>query len=137
MEKEGFKRVKRTFEAASKTFYDCMEIMHNVYETSLETIKAVLSETDGNSVEFDEYEMLTVPYDGGSHPEYASNCFSRVNSVYLKNGEIYLNIEDCDEYHIERISYNDAFAIAEVLVKKRLKEQRSVNRKISLFGNII
>ena len=137
MEKEGFKRVKRTFEEASKTFYDCMEIMHNVYETSLETIKAVLSETDGNSVEFDEYEMLTVPYDGGNHPEYASNCFSRVNSVYLKNGEIYLNIEDCDEYHIERISYNDAFAIAEVLVKKRLKEQRSVNRKISLFGNII
>ena len=137
MEKEGFKRVKRTFEEASKTFYDCMEIMHNVYETSLETIKAVLSETDGNSVEFDEYEMLTVPYDGGSHPEYASNCFSRVNSVYLKNGEIYLNIEDCDEYHIERISYNDAFAIAEVLVTQRLKEQRSVNRKISLFGNII
>ena len=61
MEKEGFKRVKRTFEEASKTFYDCMEIMHNVYETSLETIKAVLSETDGNSVEFDEYDMLTVP----------------------------------------------------------------------------
>ena len=120
MEKEGFKRVKRTFEEASKTFYDCMETMHNVYEISLGTIKAVLSETDGNSVEFDEYEMLTVPYDGGSHPEYASNCFSRVNSVYLKNGEIYLNIEDCDEYHIERISYDDAFAIAEVLVKKRL-----------------
>ena len=120
MEKEEIKRVKRTFEEASNIFYDCMETMHNVYEIFLGTIKAVLSETDGNSVEFDKDVMITVLYDGGCHPGYVSNCFSRVNSVYLKNGEIELNIEDCDEYHIERISYDDAFAIARVLVEKRL-----------------
>lgn len=119
MEKEKLKKVKETFENVSKTYYECMDIRRKVNEISLETIKAVLSETDGNIVEFDEDNMICVPYDGGNHPEYASNCFSMVNSVYLKNGEIFLNIQDCDEYEIDRIGYDDVFAIAEALVKQK------------------
>ena len=137
MEKEEIKKVKGRFKKVSKIYYDCVEIRRKIGEYSLEIIKAVLSKADGNSVEINEDNMMCVPYDGGNHPEYASNCNSRLNSVYLKDGEIFLDIEDCDEYEIDRINDDDVFAIAEVLVKKRLKGQRSVNRKISLFGNII
>lgn len=120
MEKKEIKRVKRTFEEASKKFYECVEIKRKIKEVSMETIKAVLSKADGNSVEIDEDNMMSVPYDGGNHPEYASNCYSRLNSVYLKDGKIFLDIEDCDEYEIDRIDGDDVFAIAEVLVEQEL-----------------
>ena len=78
--------------------------------------------SDSNVYEdYCEYNgMLYIAYDGGNHPEYASNCYSRLNSVYLKDGEIFLDIEDCDEYEIDRINYDDVFAIAEVLVAQEL-----------------
>lgn len=75
MEKEEIKKVKETFEEASKKYYECVEIKRKVNEVSLETIKAVLSKAEGNSVEIDEDNMMCVPYDGGNHPEYASNCY--------------------------------------------------------------
>ena len=40
--------------------------------------------------------------------------------MYLKDGEIFLDIEDCDEYDIDRINDDDVFAIAEVLVAQEL-----------------
>lgn len=113
------KKIKKQFEEASRKFYECMEVRRKVHEISLETIKAVLSETDGNSMDLDDDNMMSVSYDGGNHPEYASNVFSMVYSVYLKNGEIFLNIQDCDEYEIDRVDYDDVFAIAEVLVKQK------------------
>lgn len=120
MEKDEFKKVKESFKEASKKYYECVEIKRKIKEVSIKTIKAVLSKADGNSVEIDDVNMMSVPYDGGNHPEYASNCYSRLNSVYLKDGGIFLDIEDCDEYEIERIDDDDVFAIAEVLVAQEL-----------------
>ena len=120
MEKEEIKKVKGRFKKVSKIYYDCVEIRRKIGEYSLEIIKSVLSKADGNSVEINEDNMMCVPYDGGNHPEYASNCNSRLNSVYLKDGEIFLDIEDCDEYEIDRINDDDVFAIAEVLVAQEL-----------------
>ena len=122
MEKVDIEKIKGQFEEASRKFYECMEIRRKVHEISLETIKAVLSETDGNNMDLDDDNMMSVSYDGGNHPEYASNVFSMIYSVYLKNGEIFLNIQDCDEYEIDRVDYDDVFAIAEVLVKQRQKQ---------------
>ena len=120
MEKEEIKKVKGRFKKVSKIYYDWVEIRGKIGEYSLEIIKSVLSKADGNSVEINEDNMMCVPYDGGNHPEYASNCNSRLNSVYLKDGEIFLDIEDCDEYEIDRINDDDVFAIAEVLVAQEL-----------------
>lgn len=120
MKKDEIKKIKESFEEASKKYYECVEIKRKIKEVSMETIKAVLSKADGNSVEIDEDNMMSVPYDGGNHPEYASNCYSRLNSVYLKDGRIFLDIEDCDEYEIDRIDDDDVFAIAEVLVAQEL-----------------
>ena len=105
MEKEEIKKVKETFEEASKKYYECVEIKRKVNEVSLETIKAVLSKAEGNSVEIDEDNMMCVPYDGGNHPEYAANPFSIIYRVKsFGDDDIRLDIEDTDDYPLENIS---------------------------------
>ena len=46
-------------------------------------------------VDFDNCDYsITVAYDGGNHPEYASNVFSTVESVLIKDNDIYVDTED-------------------------------------------
>ena len=53
-----------------------------------------------------------VPYDGGNHPEYASNCFSDVESVYMHNNDIYLEIEDCDAYPLTSLDNSNIIELS-------------------------
>ena len=49
-----------------------------------------------------------VVYDGGNHPEYASNGCSDVIDVHLyKDGSVCVNIEDCEDYDIDRVAYTE------------------------------
>lgn len=66
---------------------------------------------NGISCESDDGCDVCVTYDGGRHPEYDSNPYSTVNAVYLKDGKIMLDTEDCDEYDIERIDTVDLFNV--------------------------
>ena len=78
---------------------------------------------DGNAID-DEY--VSVAYDGGRHPEYASSAFSNVNSVYLnKKGRIVLDTDDCDEYEIENLSYDELYTIAEFVYEHALPYWRN------------
>ena len=54
----------------------------------------------------------SVVYNGGNHPEYDSNAYSNVECVYLKDGEVYLDIEDASEYNIDNINAEALFYIA-------------------------
>lgn len=87
----------------------------------LEYLKKVLKENGGRiSCEVDD-EFLTVPYDGGRHPEYASNEFSNVDEVYLDGDKVFLSIEETDEYEIDRINDDDLYAVAMFVYEKVLK----------------
>lgn len=92
-------------------------------------IKKVLKENNNEiSWNIDEVEdnILTVTYDGGNHPEYASNAFSCVYGVKLnKRGKILLNTDDCDCYTIESIPTEEVYYVADCLetLLKRRKEQ--------------
>lgn len=59
-----------------------------------------------------EFDVVTVSYNGGRHPEYASNCYSTVYGVFLKNDKLYLNIEDCDEYPANEVTAEELFNVA-------------------------
>ena len=54
----------------------------------------------------------SVVYNGGNHPEYDSNAYSNVECVYLKDGEVYLDIEDASGYNIDRINAESLFDVA-------------------------
>ena len=76
-------------------------------------IKKVL-EAHGGSIDFTEVDnMVSVTYDGGNHPEYASNAFSMVEGVFLdKDGDITLQVEDCSEYPLENINWDEVYDVA-------------------------
>jgi hypothetical protein len=65
---------------------------------------------------------VSVAYNGGNHPEYASNAFSIVNGVFInRRGVISLNIEDCSDYELEDVSWEDVYNIAEYLKNEILE----------------
>ena len=68
-----------------------------------------------NCINWEEYDCPPcVSYDGGNHPEYASNCFSSVYGVSLnKHGQIILHTEDCDEYPVENISVDELYGVCD------------------------
>ena len=101
------------------------EIGRNLRKSCIEYIRGVLKGLDGEMIVLDpksmdeemqdEFQAVTVPYDGGNHPEYNSNCFSQVNAVYLKGNDIYLDIDETDEYSIDNIDIQDVENIAELV----------------------
>ena len=72
-------------------------------EQSIEWMKEVLSKRPEKSVKVPEdadgIDLFCVPYDGGSHPEYASNVFAYVENIYLdKKGNIMLDTDEATGY---------------------------------------
>lgn len=89
-------------------------------------ISEQLDETKTHCIEMSPDYPISVEYDGGNHPEYASNCYSNVNFVYKKDGQIYLDTEDCDEYPLEScsaIEMCDVASAVEYVVECATSEQ--------------
>lgn len=99
--------MKKTIETWKKRF----ELDKQVKEGCMEYIKAELAKHN-NFIDLTETDGVCVMYDGGNHPEYASNAFSSVYSVFMKDGNIYLETEDCDQYDIDNITLDNLFDVA-------------------------
>ena len=63
----------------------------------------------------DGFPQMSVNYDGGNHPEFHSNVFSDVYSVFNKDGKIYVEIEDDNEYDIDNLSTEELVGICELI----------------------
>ena len=94
---------KKNFE---KTFEKVTELNKQLREECCDYLRKVLKE-NGNSIDLqsenEEYDIVCVTYDGGWHPEYAANPYSQVYGIFLneKDNELYLNIEETDEYCLD------------------------------------
>ena len=63
-------------------------------------------------------EYVCVTYDEGSHPEWGTTAFSQVYAIYLDSkGKIMLETEDCEEYEIERIYWDELVNVADYVYK--------------------
>ena len=106
-------------------YHNWAEIGRNLRKSCIDYIRGVLKGLDGEMIVLDpksmdeemqdDFQAVTVPYDGGNHPEYNSNCFSQVNAAYLKGNDIYLDIDETDEYSIDNIDIQDVENIAELV----------------------
>ena len=65
----------------------------------------------------DDCGTVCVTYDGGRHPEYDTNAFSTVLSVFKKNNEIYVETEDCEEYGIDRIDEMELYGVCDFIAE--------------------
>jgi hypothetical protein len=107
-------------------------MMREVKSECLAYIKSELEKAEDNYISFlDEDgepiggDMVCVTYDGGRHPEYASNAFDIVRGVYLKYHEgrketlIMLDTDDDDEYYIGNIEIGEIYGVALFLYELR------------------
>ena len=73
---------------------------------------------------------VSVTYDGGNHPEYASNAFSNVIDVHLDPfGHIELNVEDEEEYATDRIDGDEIYGVA-IAIYEALKNDGRTYKEI-------
>ena len=84
---------------------------NQIKEGCMEYIKAELAKHN-NFIDLTDTDGVCVMYDGGNHPEYASNAFSDVYSVFMKDGFIYLETEDCSQYDIDSITLDNLYDVA-------------------------
>ena len=114
------KTIEERLDTLATRYYNADRRLRN---TSLKFLKKLLKE--GGNIVLDSNripEYVSVPYDGGNHPEYASNVFSTVNEIYLDlDGEIMLNIEDADRYSVDNVSTGDLYNIVGLIIKYRDK----------------
>ena len=107
-------------------------MMREVKSECLAYIKSELEKAEDNYISFlDEDgepiggDVVCVTYDGGRHPEYASNAFDIVRGVYLKYHEgrketlIMLDTDDDDEYYIGNIEIGEIYGVALFLYELR------------------
>lgn len=112
-------------ETAQKFF----ELSRKLNEDCENNIKELLNE-NGKKIEWDYEELdeygldeITMAYDGGNHPEYASNCFSTVKRVFLDDkGEIVIDVQDGRiwwQHHANAYEIYELWTFLEMLVNSR------------------
>ena len=116
MDKEKLERkYNGTFTKAFGIFGDsCMKLR----EICVDILTSILKDIPDNKIDFNEYEDVnpTIGYDGGRHPEYASNMFADVWGIRLQRGKIVFEIDEDDSYEIDKVPVEDIAALVDTLV---------------------
>lgn len=100
------KTANKWFKLQNELRKECIEFLEK-------TLKA-----NNNHLEWDDSELdssVCVTYDGGNHPEYASNAFSTITAVNLGENGITLEIEDCPEYWLDDVSTDEVWALCDFI----------------------
>lgn len=98
--------IRKNFIQTGEQYKDIMDRLRadciNYLEDMIESI--------GGSIDFDEddYDTPHVCW----HPKYAPSQYISVNSVYIKDNQMYLSIDDDSEYSIDRVDTQDIYDIA-------------------------
>ena len=89
-----------------------MDLGRTLWNESLDYLKKLCEEN--GTINFEVLDIcVAVTYDGGNHPEYASNAFSDVIDVHLdENGNVELCTEDCYEYEVDRVCAAELYGVA-------------------------
>ena len=108
-------------EKFQETFNKWCDVNRQLARDCKEYIKDKLNKLPNKEVVFDDETFITINY-YGNYPQYDSNCFSRVECVYVKNGKIYVSTEDCSGYDIENLNAEETYLVAETMLKIIEKE---------------
>lgn len=100
---------------------NAIELYNEVVDSTQKKCEGFLSTmllSNGSRIDLcdpDGYPQMSVNYDGGNHPECSSNVYSDVRSVFNKNGKLYVEIEDDDEYPIDNLSTAELVYLCELI----------------------
>lgn len=123
------KNYNRKAKAFNKMLGDYRKVAKDYLKSLLDEHKAILFNYGGDNQE----ECVNISYDGGNHPEYASNVFSELISVSLNNkGEVTFEIEDSCDYSIEDVQtldlYDTIYSITNYILPNFKEREKYVKR---------
>lgn len=95
---------------------DCMDFLTRILNRNNKLI-------DWSEMEIEQ--SVCVTYDGGNHPEYASNAFSMVQSVSMDDkGNITIDCEDDSDYAIENIDTGELYTLCDFIDEYVLEPEK-------------
>ena len=100
------------------------DLKKKIMEFLVEVLKENDNEIDWSEKLNDIGECVTISYDGGNHPEYASNVYSTLYGMKLDCGKVFFSIEDDSEYSTEFISAEELIAVYQFI--QRFKEELGI-----------
>ena len=119
----------------SKTEKKMDTIIPVIQEIRLESIRYLKEVTEKNNGYFDlteyddDYGSVCVTYDGGNHPEYASNAFSTVQAVKVKDDTLLFETEDTDWYDTDNVDTFELFGVASFIDEIIYDKEETTNKK--------
>jgi len=98
--------------------------LNGMRKEAVETICTFLGENNG-VIDLSEDDDLCITYDGGNHPEYGTNPFSRIYSITATTKKNYVTdevlpsfevkLDEDEHYEEDRIDIDDLFEILDFL----------------------
>lgn len=118
--------MKQTFEMFEKTAKEYFNISRDLRHICLDMLKKICDRTETKKISLDKFKNylrdvgspdFTIVYDGGNHPEYASNIFSTVDGFYIQNEIVIFDIEDDPHYDESRVFTPDIIDLCEMIIE--------------------
>lgn len=113
-------------EKYQKTWEEISPLINKLKEETLEFLRReVTGEIDLEEFNEDGGMSVAITYDGGNHPEYASNAFSTVTMVYLnkENNKVVIVTEDA-EIDPEEVDPIELTSVCDVILDYKTDELR-------------
>lgn len=98
-------KIKETIAKYQTTYDEYSKISRAIRQDAGQLIRELIEKNGGeiNCHDTQLLEGIYVSYDGGNHPEYASCIACDVLRIYLKDDQIFLDLEDEPEYGLDRV----------------------------------
>ena len=118
--------METTFELFEKTTEEYYNAKRDIRHICLDMLKKICDRTETKEISLDKFKNYlrdegycdpTIIYDGGHHPEYATNAFSTIDGFYIKNEIVIFDIEDDSQYDESRVITDDIINLCELIVK--------------------
>lgn len=118
--------MKQIFELFEKTTKEYFNINRDIRHIGLDMLKKICDRTERKTINLDKFKNYlsdmgmcdpTIVYDGGNHPEYATNVFSTVDGFYIQNEIVIFDIEDDPHYDESRVSTSDIIDLCEMIIE--------------------
>lgn len=99
---------------------------HAVRNLCIDMLKEICNRTDSKKINLDKMTNFLLDggsanpvfyYDGGNHPEYASNMYSAVDGFELKGDKLVFAIEDSDDYDITRVQTDCLIELCDAIIE--------------------
>jgi len=95
------------------------KISSKLRKGSIDYLKVILT-NNNNKIDWKELnlpEYVSVSYDGGNHPEYASNVYSTVTAIKwdTRTEEVVLDTEDSSNYPIDSVTTDELYNLCDFL----------------------